>query len=443
MERIFANLYRFDSKPRGKTRSVAHSYLIVRKQGNLLICNKWSPVTDYMDEIDELGGIDTQLIARYIDASPGDYHDKLRKSFGARLCYHEAERKMTRTRTKCPEIMFGDEGLKIGRDFEVYLFPNRCHTGTCLFRWRNRGKYYLFAPSIARPKGGEWALRFDPHLWPEKRALFDKLPILHSDYLLPWGTPELEEDILRLDDRTKKSLRSAVKKKMTPRKGGLKTGARPDKIKVVTNWSWMQEYLNTTDLWEMEKMKANGNCALSLLHTYLESADVMLLNGCRRKFRPGHAFLQGLREHVEKGGGLLLAEVRPTVGDHEIAVSHPFPEIGVKGKTASDPGDGIPELVVAGRHPIVKGLAAGRRFAVTVFTHDDHSHIAYEGSTFEPGPDSQVLVRNAFGEPVVLSGQVGKGRVVFSGFEYGRGTVPSSVDHHIYENALRWLVGPE
>ena len=71
------------------------------------------------------------------------------------------------------------------------------------------------------------------------------------------------------------------------------------------------------------------------------------------------------------------------------------------------------------------------------------SHIAYEGSTFSPGPDGQVLVRNAFADPVLLAGQVGKGRVVFSGFNYGRGTVTGSVDHRIYESALRWLVGLE
>ena len=157
MKQIFPNLYRFDGKPRGKTRTVSHSYLFVRKQGNLLICNKYSPVTEYMDEIDALGGIDTQLIARYIDASPGDYH--------------EAERKMTRTRTKCPEIMFGDEGLKIGRDFEVYLFPNKCHTGTCLFRWRNSGKYYLLAPSIARVRGEEWRLRLQPAVVARKASV--------------------------------------------------------------------------------------------------------------------------------------------------------------------------------------------------------------------------------------------------------------------------------
>ena len=443
MKRILANLYRFDSKPRGKARSVGHSYLIVRKQGNLLICNKHAPVTDYINEIDELGGIDTQLIARYIDASPGDYHDELHMPFGARLCYHEAERKMTRTRTKCPEIMFGDEGLKIGRDFEVYLFPNKCHTGTCLFRWRKGGKCYLFTAGVLRARGKEWALRFDPQLWPEKGALFDQLPTLEADYILPGATPELEEDIHRLNDRSRKSLRSAIQKKLTPRQGGLKTGVRPRKMRVVTNYvpSELLDFLNATDEFEADKMKVHGNCSLSLLMTYLDGADVMLLNGFHRKFRPGHQFLHALREHVERGAGMLLSEPRRTVGDLEIATSHPFLEIGSMGRPVQDLGHDIPELTIEGRHPIVKGLTDGTRFPVSVFTHHGHSHISYSGSTFEPGPHGQVLVRNAFGDPVVLAGEIGKGRVVFLGFTYGREMDTSSVDHYIYESALRWLVG--
>ena len=37
MKPIFANLYRFDSKPRGKAKRVSYSYLLVRKQDNLLV----------------------------------------------------------------------------------------------------------------------------------------------------------------------------------------------------------------------------------------------------------------------------------------------------------------------------------------------------------------------------------------------------------------------
>ena len=66
MHRIFANLYRIDSNPRGKATS--YSYLLIRKAGNLLICNQRSLVTDHLDEIEALGGIHMQFISSYIDA---------------------------------------------------------------------------------------------------------------------------------------------------------------------------------------------------------------------------------------------------------------------------------------------------------------------------------------------------------------------------------------
>jgi len=200
-----------------------------------------------------------------------------------------------------------------------------------------------------------------------------------------------------------------MQKKLTPRKGGLKTGVRPRKMRVVTNYvlSEFLDFLNDTGEFEGDKMKVHGNCTLSLLMTYLEGADVMLLNGFHRKFRPGHQFLHALSEHVEKGAGMLLSEPRTTVGDLEIASSHPFPEIGSMGKPVQDLGSGVPELIIEARHPILKGLADRTRFPVSVFTHHGHSHISYSGSTLEQGPGGQVLVRNAFGDPVVVAGEIG------------------------------------
>ena len=144
---------------------------------------------------------------------------------------------------------------------------------------------------------------------------------------------------------------------------------------------------------------------------------------------------------VEKGTGLLLSEPRTTVGDLEIASSHPFPEIGAMGKPVQDLGHDIPEMIVEGRHPIVNGLAEGTRFPVSVFTHQRSQSYLLRWQHVQPGPPGHVLVRNAFGDPVVVAGEIGKGRVVFLGFGYGREMVTSSVDHLIYESALRWLVG--
>ena len=58
MHRIFPNLYRFDFGPRGSGKHMCHSYLLVRKEGNLLICHchRGASMMDYADEIEKWAG---------------------------------------------------------------------------------------------------------------------------------------------------------------------------------------------------------------------------------------------------------------------------------------------------------------------------------------------------------------------------------------------------
>ncbi|NKB72409.1 MAG: hypothetical protein GKR89_35480 [Candidatus Latescibacteria bacterium] len=443
IEQVFANLYRFSSKPRGKTKRIYYSYLLTRRAGNLLICNQGSLVTDYLDEIEALGGIDTQLIARYVDAKGGDYHNVLYKRFGCKLCYHEAERRLTRTKTKCPEATFGDEGLKIGDDFEAHLLPNSRWTGTTLFCWGYRDKNYLFTNSVVKQRDGEWDLHFNPELWPAKCALFSNLPKLQVDYLLPGESAESEEGIHRFTDRTRKSFSKAIKTKLETSPRGLKAGDKSDQLRVVTNWvsESLGNAIRSMDLFDVITMKVHGNCTLSLLYAYLEQADVVLLQNFRRNFRPDHPYLQALREHVQQGGGLLLADNRALVDDRETVSLHPFPEVAVRGRPAAEHGPHPPELVVDGNHPITGRLADKTRFTAAAHEHHDHRHLSYAGTTFVPGPQGQVCIRNAFGNPVLVAGQVGAGRVVMSGFYYGTDAPIEGAELRIYAGSLRWLSG--
>jgi uncharacterized membrane protein len=169
----------------------------------------------------------------------------------------------------------------------------------------------------------------------------------------------------------------------------------------------------------------------------------MLFQGFRRKFRPNHPYLDALREHVQEGGGLLLADNSARGDDRQIVSTHPFPEIAVRGEPTTEVERGIPELIVHGEHPITGELRDRTRFPVTVFEHKGHRHLSYEGGTFEPGPEGHVFVRNASGDPVLVAGQVGKGRVVMSGFYYGTGGAIEGPERRIYEGALRWLAGME
>ena len=442
---VSKNLYRFDSPPRGKARRTSYSYLLLRKGGNLLICSQESLVTDFLDEIGALGGIHTQLLTNYRDGKKGDYHDGLYERFGCRLCYHEAERKMARTKTKCPEITFGDEGLQLGPDFQAHHFPNRCQNGNSLFRWRYRGKYHLFPGEVVTQIDGEWDLEFNPELWPDKRSQFAKLTKLHVDLLFPAISAEGEEDIHRFTDRTRKAFRASIRAKLQPRKGGLKARDRARRVRVVTNYvpEDVMAAIEAEGQFEFDKMKVHGNCALSLLLTYVEGSDIMLFNGFRRQFRTGHPFIEALRGHVEEGGGLLLSDTIGGGHDKQIVATHPFPEIAVRGAPAAIGESEIPELTVQGKHPATGGLADNLCFAATVHEGKRHRHLSYEGRTFEPGVDGQVLVRNASGAPVVVVGTAGKGRVVLSGVAYGVGGPVEGPARQIYEGTLRWLAGME
>jgi hypothetical protein len=444
MTRISASLYRFESKPRGKSKRVSYSYLLTRRQGNLLICDQNCLVTDYLDEIEELGGIEMQLIPRYTDAKRGDYHDVLHQRFGCRLCYHEAERKMTRTKTKCPETTFGDDGLRFGNDFEAYLFPHKMHNGACLYRWRQRGRYLLFTSGLIRHPHDEWDLRFHPELWPEKRDLLAGLAELHVDQLMPSGPDVLDENVQDLTDRTRQSLTQALQAKLKFPAGAPKSRVGLSGRKVVTNYvsDELRDVIESTESFQIDKMKVHGNCSMSLLMTYLQLADIVVFQSFRRKFTARQAFLPALRKHVESGGGLLLADDRVNAADDgTIVFSHLFPEVGQRGEPVAKGVGESPELVIGSAHPITAGVKANTRFTAAAFEHKNHRHVAYTGMTYEPGPSGQVVVRNVAGDPVLVAGQVGKGRVILSGFFYGRGMAVEGVERKICQGALKWLVG--
>jgi len=67
------------------------------------------------------------------------------------------------------------------------------------------------------------------------------------------------------------------------------------------------------------------------------------------------------------------------------------------------------EMVIRTSHPTVGALKTGRRFTTE----------AYEQVTFKPGSDGTTVVSNTFGDPVIVAGQVGRGRVVCSAFRFG------------------------
>lgn len=216
MERIFPNLYSFSDGPRGPTEKMSYTYLLVRDQGNLLV-RHWglSSVFDYIHEIDNLGGIDRQLIAHDHDAKRGDLHDQLFERFGCKLNYHLAERKAVRAKTKCPVQEFGDAGLQLDSDFQAHYFPG--HTqGMSIFIWRDQGNCFLFPSHVIRIPSDEWIIQFDPELAPHLHEQFTELSHIHMDYLIPGASAGGREPIHQFTEGTRASLSVGISSILNP-----------------------------------------------------------------------------------------------------------------------------------------------------------------------------------------------------------------------------------
>ena len=164
---------------------------------------------------------------------------------------------------------------------------------------------------------------------------------------------------------------------------------------------------------------------------YLKGADVVVLQNFNNEFGPQHPFVRTLREYVEQGGGLLLG--------HDTAwfMASPFESVAVRGyptrQVEAQRHVINADLVTDRAHPALGEIPAGTRFSTEFYDH----------MIFEPRADGTVLVRNVLGDPVYVAGEVGKGRVVFSGCYYGYGRQLEGVEGEVLEGALRWLAGLE
>jgi len=204
MERIFANLYRIGAPNR---RGASYTYLLVRKEGNVLVCHQTRPSDEDIDKIGQLGGIDSQWVCHNHDTVGDGFHEDMHARFGCMIHHHRDERKAVRRKTKCPEVQYGDEGLQLGSDFEAFYFP-ACTVGHSVFRWRYRGKYYLFTSHAMYLHDNKWDIQCRPH--PEAAKL-DKLQV---DYVFPGYSEPDEDGFYRLNDQTRKSFSRALRAKL-------------------------------------------------------------------------------------------------------------------------------------------------------------------------------------------------------------------------------------
>lgn len=182
--------------------------------------------------------------------------------------------------------------------------------------------------------------------------------------------------------------------------------------------------IEAMDIFEVHQMEG-----ISL--NYLKGADVVLLQNFNNEFGPKHPFVRALRKYVEGGGGLLIGH------DTGWFMASPFEGVAVRGYPT--------RMVEAKRHVVNTDLmtdiahpALGDIPARTRFSTEFNDHMI-----FEPRSGGTVLVRNMFHDPVYVAGEVGEGRVIYSGSYYGYGRPLEGVERDVLENVLRWLAGIE
>lgn len=223
MERVVSNLYRIGGEPDKGVQS--HSYLLVRKTGNLFICHQSVPTPEDVKEIKQLGGIASQWVCHHHDANRKGGHDGLFKTFGCALHLHKADRSAARGKAKCMLESFGDEGLTLDEDFEAIYMPT-CTRGHTVFRWRNRGKYHLFSSHAVYPMEDEWRLSLNRHndrpwgvncrIWQAQaiRPALSRLKSLQLDYVHAGYTDVSDDTFYQLDDRKRRALTHVLHAKL-------------------------------------------------------------------------------------------------------------------------------------------------------------------------------------------------------------------------------------
>jgi len=199
---------------------------------------------------------------------------------------------------------------------------------------------------------------------------------------------------------------------------------RTDKIQVAVynTRRLLQDDIEATGLYEVHPLRG-----MSL--EYLKHFRVVILQNFNTALDPDHPISRNLRQYVEQGGGLLIG--------HDTAwfMASPFPEVATRGypkqKVEAERHVVDSALVTAAAHAGLPGLAAGQQFTTEFRDH----------MIFVPGPQGTTLIRNPFGEPVYVVGEVGKGRVLFSGCYYGYAARLGGPERDALLGLVAWLAG--
>lgn len=143
-----------------------------------------------------------------------------------------------------------------------------------------------------------------------------------------------------------------------------------------------------------------------------------------------YEYFEVLKRYVEEaGGGVMFGHHQVGHDRAEFGMEVTFPLIGAGSIDRPDAYD----VVVAGDHPITEGLAAGQTY----------QHVYYDHFTVKPGRKGVVILKDTGGDPVMVAGQQGKGRVIYDGqiiLSDVSGTVTAEgTERDVFLSAVRWM----
>ncbi len=143
-----------------------------------------------------------------------------------------------------------------------------------------------------------------------------------------------------------------------------------------------------------------------------------------------YEYFEVLKRFVEEaGGGVMFGHHQVGHARAEFGMDTTFPLIA---RGSIDRVDSY-EVIVAGEHPITEGLEPGASY----------EHVYYDHFTVRPGAKGTVVLKDPGGDPVMVAGSQGKGRVIYDGqiiLSDSAGSVAAEGDERaVFLNAVRWL----
>ncbi|MBT6144699.1 MAG: hypothetical protein HOH74_04675 [Gemmatimonadetes bacterium] len=160
---------------------------------------------------------------------------------------------------------------------------------------------------------------------------------------------------------------------------------------------------------------------------YLRHLDVVVLQNFNVGLEFDHEWVQSLRDFVMAGGGLMVTH------DTGWFMASPFPEVAVRDvptqrvESVRHVVDTDLQVVLA--HPALGGLQEETRFTTEFRDH----------MVFRAGHRGKVMIENVFGDPVYVVGEIGEGRVVYSGSYYGYTNPLAAAERQAFLGCLNWL----